>query len=136
MKYIKIVLFILIGTGLVSCNSETPLPDENYFLSKTWKMVEVLVNGEQQQYINLNNYRLILNSDQNFTRINFDGNESAGTREQISGGNQLILFAGAFQEERYLIIDLQVRRMELQLTQNNRKFGDLEFRFILETVRP
>jgi len=98
-------------------------------------MVEVYVDGEEAD-IDKSLYRLIIEQDKTVTRINFDGSEAHGTWDFANGFNQLILFTDAPFPEQYLILDLQIRTLELQAVQSDNKVGATEFRYILEPTRP
>jgi len=132
----QFIWIILVGFLLLGCESDTPQPDRRFFISKSWKLEILLVNGDPENDPDLLRFRLTINQDSTFTRVNFDGSERSGMWTLSTSGNQLILFPGEPNEERYFIIELQVRLLELQLTQTNRKTGDLEFRFVLEPVKP
>jgi len=132
LKILAGILLMLLG----GCDPGGLIPEDEFFLSRTWKISEVLVNGEPEVDTDFSLYRLALKEDGSFTRITILGNLEEGPWSLTNAGTQLILFEGDFREERYLIIKLQLRLLELQLTQKNNKTGDKEFRFILIPVKP
>ena len=121
---------------LAGCDPGGLIPEEEFFLSKTWKISEVLVNGEPEVDTDFSLYRIEMREDGTFTRRSIQGNSEEGVWSLTNAGTQLILFEGDFREERYLIIKLQLRLLELQLTQKNNKTGDKEFRFVMVPVKP
>ena len=117
-------MICVVSWGFTGGLEQAAAPDDSFFISKTWRMSEVLVNGASDPNVDISNYKLTLNQDNTFVRINFDGEEEQGNWNLGSSGNQLLIFAGTSAEERYLIIELQIRLLELQLTQSNRKTGE------------
>lgn len=126
--------FILILFVCFSCGS-TEEPEFSFFLSKEWKMVKVLINGEENT-LDKSLYRLQLNEDLSMRRVNFDGSVQEGDWALENGNNQLILLSNSNNPERYLIVDLQIRRMVLQVVLSDNKIGATEYRYILEPTRP
>jgi len=111
------------------------IPDLSFFLSREWKMVEVYVDGVEAD-VDKSLYRLRIKQDRTVTRINFDGTETQGSWDFANGFNQLVLFTDAPFPEQYLILNLQIRRLELQAVQSDNKVGSTEFRYVLEPIRP
>lgn len=131
MRTLGIFLLALI----LGC-SDGELPPDTFFLSKEWKMVELSINGIENDISGRSNYRLRLREDLTFTRINFDQTEVEGTWELQNGGNQLVLYVNVDIPERYLILDLQFRKLELQVVQASTKTGETVYQYVLEPTRP
>ena len=121
---------------LLGCETTIIEVDEvEFFITKTWKIEEVIVNGEPVIDTDLTKYRLDLRDDFTFTRITVDGREEEGLWKLTAGLSQIILFVGDPREERYLLIDLRVRQMELKLLQESFKQGELDIRYFLEPTK-
>lgn len=145
MKYFKHSSFLQIGTiALLSLTSfvlyscETTIIEVNeieFFITKTWKINKVIVNGEQVNDTDLSLYRLDLKDDFSFARITVDGVEESGNWKLTAGLSQIVLFVGEPKEERYLLIDLKVRQMEIKVLQESFKQGELDIRYFLEPVK-
>lgn len=120
---------------LISGCSDTETPDTTFFLSKEWKMVDVFVDGQSLQ-IDKDQYRLNLNEDLTFTRINFDGSVQEGQWALENGFNQLVLFSDRPDAEQYLIVELRIRKLELQVISSDDKVGSTEYRYLLKPTRP
>lgn len=145
MKYFKRsslaqfnTIALLSLTILVLHSCETTIIEVNeieFFITKTWKINKVVVNGEQVTDTDLSLYRLDLKDDFTFTRITIDGKEEAGDWKLTAGLSQIILFVGEPREERYLLIDLKVRQMEIKVLQESFKQGELDIRYFLEPVK-
>lgn len=131
----KIVIISTLMIVMAGCaNEEQPGPE--FFLGKEWKLTEVYVNGELNSDLDKDQYRLILREDFSMTRINFDGSSQDGEWAIENGFNQLVFFTNSTFPERYLILSLQVRKLELHIIQSDNKVGSTEFRYILKPVRP
>lgn len=134
---IKIMAIVLLSPFIfIGC--ETTVIEVNeveFFITKTWKIETVIVNGEEVIDTDLTQYRLELKDDFTFTRITIDGKEETGDWKLTAGLSQIILFVGDPREERYLLIDLKVRQMEIKLLQESFKEGELDIRYFLEPVK-
>lgn len=133
-RFIPVIFSLVCGFLLSGCGS-SETPDLSFFLSKEWKMTDALINGESQD-IDLNAFRLILNKDFTFSRVNLNGEEDEGSWALANGNNQVELESTSLGFEEYLIVELQFRLLELQVIQGSDKVGETEFRYILEPVRP
>jgi len=131
---LKRIVKIVLPFALVGCSTGEK-PDLSFFLSTEWKMTKVFVDGEEVD-IDKSLYRLKIEQNKTVTRINFDGSEAQGVWDFTNGFNQLILFADTPFAEQYLILELQIRRLELQAVQSDNKVGSTEFRYVLEPTRP
>lgn len=134
---IKIMAIVLLSPFIFS-GCETTVIEVNeveFFITKTWKIETVIVNGEEVIDTDLTQYRLELKDDFTFTRITIDGKEETGDWKLTAGLSQIILFVGDPREERYLLIDLKVRQMEIKLLQESFKEGELDIRYFLEPVK-
>lgn len=133
---IRIALVLLVSFLFTGC--ETTVIEVNeveFFITKNWKIESVIVNGEEVTDTDLTQYRLELKDDFTFTRTTIDGKEEAGDWKLTAGLSQIILFVGDPREERYLLIDLKVRQMEIKLLQESFKQGELDIRYFLEPVK-
>lgn len=131
MALLLLAAFLFIGceTTVIEVN------EVEFFITKTWKIETVIVNGEEVIDTDLTQYRLELKDDFTFTRITIDGKEETGDWKLTAGLSQIILFVGDPREERYLLIDLKVRQMEIKLLQESFKQGELDIRYFLEPVK-
>jgi hypothetical protein len=93
------------------------------------------VNGEVVTDTDLSLYRLKLEDNFSFSRITIDGQEESGDWQLTSGLTQIVLFVNDPREERYLLLDLEIRRLELRLLQDSFKDGELDIRYILIPVK-
>ena len=122
--------------SLLSCDpAQIETSEIEFFIAREWKIESVIVNGEEVTDTDLSLYRLNLKDDFTFTRITIDGQEESGDWQLTSGLTQIILFVNDPREERYLLIDLEIRRLELRLLQDSFKDGELDIRYILIPVK-
>ncbi len=135
-KYIQIACLSLILILLFpACESQNIVVSEiEFFIAKEWKIKAVFQDGEPVTDTDLTSYRLILNEDFTFKRTYFDGQTTNGTWQLTSGLTQLLLYVNEPQEERWLLLDLEVRRLEMRLLQNPSK-PQLDIRYVLEPVK-
>lgn len=149
---------LLIGViGLLAFTCEVPGledPDNEFFITKAWKAKEITQAGDQpSKSTNYEVYRLVINEDFTYERINFieideTPLEDYGTWNLIGGQSQLVLtldpiFWSEARDtvEYYLIVDLQLRELELKKTGSpdvlkpNSAGGDSDIRYILEPVK-
>ena len=82
----------------------------------------------------LSNFRLTIQDDLTFTKVDFSGDESSGIWQLTSGSTQLVLYVNEANEERWLLLDLKLRRLEMRLLQNPGK-PQLDIRYVLEPVK-
>ena len=145
MNYIKhssflrlnsIALISLAAMFFYSCETTViEVSEIEFFIAKTWKIDKVIVNGEKVSGTDLSLYRLELKEDFTFNRITIDGIEESGNWKLTAGLSQIVLFVGDPREERYLLIDLKVRQLEIKLLQESFKQGELDIRYFLEPVK-
>lgn len=135
-KYIQIACLSLVLILLLpACESQNIVVSEiEFFIAKEWKIKAVFQDGEPVTDTDLTSYRLILNEDFTFKRTYFDGQTTNGTWQLTSGLTQLLLYVNEPQEERWLLLDLEVRRLEMRLLQNPSK-PQLDIRYVLEPVK-
>jgi len=133
--------WLIIGVSLQACTVDVIQVSEiEFFIAKEWKITTVYSDGQPQTEEDmladdkLENYRLDIKDDFTFERTWFDGSKTAGTWQLTSGLSQLVLFAGEPHEERWLLIDLKLRRLEMRLLQEPTK-PQLDIRYELEPVR-
>jgi len=118
------------------CTSEDiNISEIEFFIAKEWKIESVIVNGQTVTDTDLSKYRLSLNDDFTFKRITIDGQEEAGIWKLTAGLSQIVLFVDDPREESYLLLDLEVRRLEMRLLQESFKDGQLDIRYILQPVK-
>ena len=133
MKRLTLYWFVLVMIVLsTACD---PLPEEaqiEFFLSKKWDLTDLKMNGLTDETVDISRYSLEFNEDRSMIRTNFDGSTEQGSWELINGDRELIIFEGQAEEQRFLIIDIQLRRLELQTLITSNKTGAAEFRFIFD----
>ena len=138
-KYSSITSFvILLLSSFLFCGCETTVIEVNeveFFITKIWKIEEVIVNGETVTDTDLAQYRLELKDDFTFNRVTIGGIEESGNWKLTAGLSQIVLFVGDPREERYLLLDLKVRQMEIKLLQLSIKPGEIDIRYFLEPVK-
>jgi hypothetical protein len=146
IKYITAIASSLILAFLiVSCETQEILVSEiEFFIAKDWKIESVVVNGEVQsdKIIQADNpthslsfYRLTLNEDFTFTQTGIDGETGSGVWALTSGLTQLVLFVDDPREVNYLLLNLEIRRLEMRALQDDFKNGQLDIRYTLEPVK-
>jgi hypothetical protein len=135
-KYIQIFTLSLILTVLLStCESQDIVVSEiQFFIAKEWKIKAVFQDGELVTDTDLTKYRLNLKDDFTFTRSSIAEQVSEGTWNLTSGLTQVVLFVDEPNEERWLLLDLEIRRLEMRLLQRPDK-PQLDIRYILEPVK-
>ena len=129
-RSIKNIIIGIAVTLMISCD---PLPEEaqiEFFLSKKWDLIDLQMNGFTDETVDISRYTLEFNEDGSMTRTNFDGSIEMGSWSLVNGDRELIIFEGQAEEQRFLIIDIQIRRLELQTLITSNKTGATEFRFI------
>ena len=150
LKYLLILgIFLLPASCEVSVIEVTEI---EFFLAKEWRIVEYSRSGEVQTNDllaaenrgQLENYRLNLKDDFTFIRTDLLGNQDSGNWSLVSGLTQLILDSTAPDKpRRWLIVDLEVRRLELDLitgelpggrTAGQESVTNAQEKFILEPV--
>ncbi|MCB0504516.1 MAG: hypothetical protein KDC58_03345 [Cyclobacteriaceae bacterium] len=133
LKYIFPSLLLLM---LLGCETKVIKVNEvEFFIAKEWKIQSVIVNGELVTDTDLSLYRLDLRDDFTFERIGIEGNAESGNWKLTAGLSQVVLFVNDPREERYLLIDLKIRQMELKLLQESFKDGELDIRYILTPTK-
>lgn len=131
-RYIKYLSIVMITMLIIACD---PLPEEaqiEFFLSKKWNLVDLKMNGFNDETVDISRYSLTFREDFSMTRTNFDGSTLEGNWALINNDRELVLFEGQSEEQRFLIIDIQLRRLELQTLITSNKTGAAEFRFTFD----
>ncbi len=131
-KLIYLTLVTVVYCLFTACD---PLPEEDQvrlFLNKKWDLVEVRMDGRTHPTLDVSNYSIEFREDETFTLVNFDGVPQQGSWSLTNGDRELRLFVGEPQEQNYLIISLQLQRLEMQTLLTNSKTGSAEFRFIFD----
>ncbi|MEM9859299.1 MAG: lipocalin family protein [Bacteroidota bacterium] len=131
-KFTYILMVVILYGVFTSCD---PLPEEEQirlFLNKKWELSEVKIDGRTHPTLDVSNYSIEFREDETFTLINFDGMQQEGNWSLANGDRELRLFVGEPEEQNYLIISLQLQRLELQTLLTNPKTGSAEFRFIFD----
>lgn len=137
-SYKNIRMALLLFTALAFSGCETTVIEVNeveFFITKNWRIESVIVNGDEVVDTDLTKYRLELKDDFTFNRTTIDGVEESGDWKLTAGLSQVVLFVGDPREERYLLLDLKVRQMEIKLLQESFKQGELDIRYFLEPVK-
>ena len=136
IKYLNIIsINLMLVVLLPGCEiQEITVSEIEFFIAKEWKIKDVFQDGELVTDTDLTQYRLKLNNDFTFTRSSISGQVSDGTWQLTSGLTQIVLFVDEPREERWLLLDLEVRRLEMRLLQNPTK-PQLDIRYILTPVK-
>lgn len=142
----NIILFMIsVFFSLLSCDTaEIQVSEIEFFIANDWKLESFYGNGEliDEESIktinsshSLENYNLKLNDDFTFNKTGFDNIEKSGTWELTAGLSQLILYLDDQTDEHYLILNLEVRKLELRVLKDPGKVGEIDIRYILVPVR-
>ena len=136
LKYLKIIsLSLMLVVMAPACEiQEIAVSEIEFFIAKEWKIKAVFQDGEPVTDTDLTQYRLDLNDDFTFTNTSISGQVSEGIWQLTSGLTQVVLFVGEPHEERWLLLDLEIRRLEMRLLQRPDK-PQLDIRYILEQVK-
>ena len=113
---------------------EIAVSEIEFFIAREWKIKAVFQDGEPVTDTDLTQYRLNLNDDFTFTKTSISGQVSEGNWQLTSGLTQVVLFVDEPHEERWLLLDLEIRRLEMRLLQLPDK-PQLDIRYILERVK-
>lgn len=137
LKYLATIFksFLLFIILLGCTPEEITISEIEFFIAKEWKIESVIVNGAPVTDTDLSIYRLQLDNDFTFDRTTIDGQKEAGKWQLTAGLSQIVLFVDDPREERYLLLNLEVRLLELRLLQDSFKQGELDIRYILEPVK-
>lgn len=132
----NMALLFIIAFGFWGCETTViEVNEAEFFITKNWKIESVILNGDEVTDTDLTQYRLELKDDFTFNRITIDGIDESGDWKLTAGLSQIVLFVGNPKEERYLLLDLKVRQMEIKLLQESFKQGELDIRYFLEPVK-
>jgi hypothetical protein len=136
IKYLKIIpISFMLAMMLPACEiQEITVSEIEFFIAKEWKIKAVFQDGEPVTDTDLTQYRLNLNDDFTFTKSSITGQVSGGTWQLTSGLTQVVLFVDEPHEERWLLLDLEIRSLEMRLLQRPDK-PQLDIRYILEPVK-
>ena len=136
LKYLKIIALSLMLVVMVpACEiQEIAVSEIEFFIAKEWKIHAVFQDGEPVTDTDLTQYRLDLIDDFTFTKTSISGQVSEGNWQLTSGLTQVVLFVDEPHEERWLLLDLEIRRLEMRLLQRPDK-PQLDIRYILEPVK-
>lgn len=136
LKYLKIIsLSLMLVVMVPACEiQEIDISEIEFFIAKEWKIKAVFQDGEPVTDTDLTQYRLDLNDDFTFTKTSISGQVSEGNWQLTSGLTQVVLFVDEPHEERWLLLDLEIRRLEMRLLQRPDK-PQLDIRYILEQVK-
>ena len=142
---ISIASSLILAFLIVSCETQEILVSEiEFFIAKDWKIESVVVNGEVQSdeiiqaahpTHSLSFYRLTLNEDFTFNQTGIDGETGSGVWTLTSGLTQLVLFVDDPREVNYLLLNLEIRSLEMRALQDDFKNGQLDIRYTLEPVK-
>lgn len=144
---VKYLVYAILTTlaSLISCDpAQIETSEIEFFIAKEWKIESFYGNGEliteeilksQNSSHSLENYRLKLYEDFSFIRTGFDAIESSGTWELTAGLSQLILYFNDQPNEHYIILNLEVRKLELRVLKDPEKLGEIDIRYILIPVK-
>lgn len=113
---------------------EITVSEIEFFIAKEWKIKAVFQDGEPVTDVDLSQYRLRLEDDFTFTRSSISGQDNSGSWQLTSGLTQIVLFVDEPHEERWLLLDLEIRRLEMRLLQRPDK-PQLDIRYVLEPVK-
>ena len=145
VKYLQTIsLSFMLVVILPGCETQEILvPEIEFFIAKEWRMDKFYGNGRLLTDADLvsgdmiTTYRLNLKDDFTFTRIYFDGTTEGGDWALTAGLSQLILFVNESREESYLLLNLEVRQLEISLLQElkENQSGQWDIRYILVPIR-
>ena len=136
IRYLRIISISLVLVVMFpGCEiQEIAVNEIEFFIAKEWKIKAVFQDGEPVTDTDLTQYRLELNDDFSFTKTSISGQDNNGTWQLTSGLTQVVLFVDEPHEERWLLLDLEIRSLEMRLLQRPDK-PQLDIRFILEPVK-
>ena len=144
-KYFLTLTAYLLLLFMTACDTQEILISEiEFFIAKEWKIDKVFLNGvkqtneliqETKPSDRLEFYRLKLSKDFTFERTGIDNKTSTGTWVLSAGLSQVQLTFENGTVEHYLLLDLEVRRLEMRVLQDPGKLGELDIRYILEPVK-
>ncbi len=130
------LLTFITAVFLTGCTTtEITVSEIEFFIVKEWRINQVFVNGQEVTDTDLSQYRLNLKDDFSFTRTTIDGQEEAGNWQLTAGLSQIVLFVNEPKEESYLLLNLEIRQLEMRLLQESWKQGELDIRYLLEPVK-
>lgn len=152
MRKLSNIFMILIALGLVQgCSTLGESPDTTFFLSKEWKINEILLqdpifvdyffNCEGDQTGSEENYRITINDDNTFEEIDFCGQPQSGTWSLLFEDQVLRLIYLEKSTEvnpdtlQYIIESIEIREIILKLIPDQSKTGDSGIRFVYEPVK-
>lgn len=122
-------------------------PEVEFFITKEWKIKELIGNDNIDVNADITQYRLTLNEDFTYTRVCIEeGDElctASGTWNLVANETQLVLTSESpVLVEYYSILALKVRELDLKLVDletdiidDNKLRGDSGNRYILEPVK-
>jgi hypothetical protein len=136
IKYLRIISISLVLVVMFpGCEiQEITISEIEFFIAKDWKIKAVFQDGEPVTDTDLSQYRLRLEEDFTFTKSSILGQENSGAWQLTSGLTQIVLFVDEPHEERWLLLDLEIRSLEMRLLQRPDK-PQLDIRYILEPVK-
>ncbi len=136
LKYLKgLSISLMLVVMFSACEiQEITISEIEFFIAKEWKIKAVFQDGEPVTDTDLTQYRLELNDDFTFTKTSISGQDNNGTWQLTSGLTQVVLFVDEPHEERWLLLDLEIRSLEMRLLQRPDK-PQLDIRYILEPVK-
>lgn len=151
-KLLTAVLIVLLATSSGCDVAVIEGSEVEFFIAKDWKIIEYYRDNElmtdkilaSEDKGELGNFVLQLNEDFTFNRTNFKQETDSGTWSLASGLTQLVLISDDPEKSaNWLILDLEVRRLELKLIPGavSGRVDDLDgihngnARLILEPVR-
>jgi hypothetical protein len=122
-------------------------PEVEFFITKEWKIKELIGNDQIDSNADISRYRLNLMEDFTYTRVcieeGTDACKAAGTWNLVADETQLVLYSeDPLLIEHYLILELKVRELQLKIINletdipdDNKLKGDSGNRYILEPVK-
>lgn len=142
-KYIQIIIVgFTLATVLSGCEiKEIVVPEVEFFIAKEWKIQEayrdgaLLTDETVDPGEDLDVYRLNLYDDFTFDKINAYGQLEQGNWALKSGLQQLVLFADEPETERWWILDLKIRRLELKYEVPNPNKPNMDVKLVLIPVK-
>ncbi len=129
---IRVFVLTLLLTG---CEITGEIPELAYFLNKEWRLESVTVNGSDVVDVDISGYRIQLNKDFTFNETGTEGSESSGVWQLDNNATILAMEYESGMEIKYLIINLQIRKLDLRVIQSEDKIGSLDILYSLVPVK-
>lgn len=135
MKKFIYISILFIGYLVNGCSISGEFPEREFFLNKQWKIEKVAVSGQQDSQTDLSFYRIMLNEDFTFEETSIEGEENEGVWLLDNNGTILVLAYESGVELKYLVVELQIRKLVLRVLQADDKIGSLDILYFMVPVK-